>query len=86
MISSLDICPICRREVPIVPVGSDVPLPFLSEDTTRQRWHVGCVEGVVLTHVRRDGGAMAALRVVALVRAAETRLPPAPVWTDEEPN
>lgn len=61
---SHEVCPVCDREVPIMPEGSDVPIPFLREDSG-QRWHVGCLEDIVLPLLELSPGQMAAIRVFA---------------------
>jgi hypothetical protein len=71
-----DLCPWCGKEAVIVPIGSDVPIPFVPDGLAR--WHVGCAASL-LACVRDSPGALAALRVVASVRDAERV-----GWTDEK--
>lgn len=74
-----DMCPVCGREVPQVPAGRDVPIPYLAE-ANGQLWHRGCCEDDVLPFMRLNPGALGAVRVVAAAR----KVPDAePWWTDE---
>jgi hypothetical protein len=76
-----DLCAICGRECPLVPIGSDVPIPFVQCTTTGRRAHLGCCEDYVLEFVFTTPGVLAAIRVMAMAGRAD-----AVAYTDERPR
>lgn len=76
----LETCTVCKRTIPFVPPGSDVPIPYLHETTTGRLFCVACVEDHVLAFVLTTPGVLPALRVV---RAAMFVPSHRPVFTDE---